>query len=152
MNIKESRVDQIGGIILGIFSLLLYFVIIPLEVGDTSKFGVSPRFLPQILALLLMFLSICQVISGYKKRGQEDQKIYTINPNELKLILKSLGVFIIYIIALNITGYLITTVVALAVFMFLYGQRNIKRIVLVSVGIPIAIYLFFTKALTMVLP
>jgi hypothetical protein len=152
MSINESKVDQIFGLLLGIFALLLFFVIIPNEVADTSKFGVSPRFLPNVLALLLLVLSICQIVSGFKKKDKKDQKTYTINPNELKLIGKSMLIFIVYLVAINIVGYLISTTVTLAVFMLVYGQKNIKKIALVSVGIPIVIYIFFTKALQMVLP
>ena len=85
-------------------------------------------------------------------RDTEDEEVYTINPIELKLIGKSLLVFIAYFIAIKLVGYIISTIAALVVFMLIFGQRNIKKIALVSVGLPIVIYIFFTKALQMILP
>ncbi len=152
MNFTESKVDQVGGIILGVFSLLLYFVIIPAEVVDVQKFGVSPRFFPKTMALFLLFLAICLFVSGYRKKRQEKQKIYAINPKELKLIMKSVILFACYIIAFNLFGYMIPTIAALAMFMYMYGQRKTRLLITISVGLPIVIYLFFTKALQMVLP
>ena len=152
MNIPESKVDQAGGLILGVFSLLLYFVIIPAEVVDVHKFGLSPRFLPETVSLFLLFLACSLFVSGYRKKGQENQKIYTVNPQELKLIGKSLALFVLYVIAFDLFGYMIPTIIALSIFMYMYGQRKIKLLATISIGLPIAIYLFFTKALQMVLP
>lgn len=152
MKFAESKVDQVGGIIFGVFSLLLYFVIIPTEVVDSQQFGVSPRFLPQLVALSLLFLAICLFVSGYRKRNQENQKIYTINPTELKLIAKTLILFALYILALDFLGYMIPTIVVLGIFMYMYGQRRIKLLIAIALGLPVVIYFFFTKALQMVLP
>lgn len=152
MNFTESRVDQIGGAILGVFSLFLYFIIIPAGVVDVQRFGVSPRFFPKVTALFLLLLAICLFVNGYRKKEQENQKVYEINPNELKLIVKSMIVFACYIIAFDLFGYMVPTIAALAIFMYMYGQRKIKLLIIVSIGLPIAIYLFFTKALQMVLP
>lgn len=152
MNIKESKVEQAGGIVLGVFSLLLYFLIIPAEVVDVQKFGVSPRFLPEKTALFLLLLSICLFVSGYRKIGQENQKIYTINAKEIKLVAKSLLLLVCYIIVFDLLGYIVPTIVTLAIFMYMFGQRKIKPLLLVSLGLPIIIYMFFTKVLQMVLP
>jgi len=152
MDFKESKVDLVFGIIIGIFSLLLYFVITPSQVPNVTRLGVSPRLLPNIIAFLLLILSISQIIGAFKVKDTGDEEVYTINPIELKLIGKSMLVFIAYFIAINLVGYIISTIAALAVFMLIFGQRNIKKIALVSVGLPIVIYIFFTKALQMILP
>jgi hypothetical protein len=57
-----------------------------------------------------------------------------------------------YIVLLEVAGYLLTTVAALGLLMFLYGQRRVKILLPVTIGLPVVIYLFFTKVLQIVLP
>ncbi|MDT8903443.1 tripartite tricarboxylate transporter TctB family protein [Anaeroselena agilis] len=152
MEISESRAEQAGGIILGVFSLLLYFVIIPAEIADVRGMGVSPRFMPQAVGILLFILAVSLFISGYRKRDRQGQKTYSLSRHEAKLVVKSLAVVAAYIVAFDMVGYLIPTIVVLGLLMYMYGQRKKKVLFSVALGLPVMIYLFFTKVLHMVLP
>jgi glycosyltransferase involved in cell wall biosynthesis len=152
MNFLESKVEQVGGIILGAFSLIVYFIIIPAEITEVRRFGVSPRFMPELVCVLLFAAAVCVFANGYKNRNNVKQKIYKISPTESKLVLKSLLLITLYILAFDLVGYMIPTIAALAVFMYIYGQRNKKLIFLISLGLPVLIYVFFTKVLQMPLP
>lgn len=152
MKITESSVEKYGGLLLAVFSLILYFIIIPLQVGDVKKAVVTPQSLPNALTLFMFFLSICLFISGYHKSKKSDQKIYTINISEIKLVVLSLVVIAVYILVIKYLGYLITTVIALAILMYAFGQRKLIKILSVSILVPIAIQLFFTNLMKIYLP
>lgn len=148
----ESKVERAGGIILGSFSLIVYFLVIPTEITEVQRFGVSPRFMPELVCMLLLVSAICLFVNGYMNRNNANQKVYRISPTESKLVLKSLLLITLYIVAFDWLGYMIPTIAALAIFMYTYGQRNIKLIVLISLALPTLIYVFFTKVLQMPLP
>ncbi len=152
MEISESRAEQAGGVILGVFSLLLYFVIIPAEVADVRGMGVSPRFLPEVVGILLFVLAVMLFMNGYRKRNQEEQKIFSLSRREAKLVVKSLVLVALYIVVFDFAGYIISTMLALGLFMYMYGQRKKKVLISVTLAIPVLIYLFFTRVLHMVLP
>lgn len=138
--------------ILGIISLIVYFLVIPAEITEVKRFGVSPRFLPEMVCMLLLFCAVCLFIGGYRKRNNVNQKTYSISPTESKLVLKSLLLIVLYIVSFDLFGYMIPTIAALAILMITYGQRNWKLIVLISLGLPVLIYLAFTQLLKMPLP
>lgn len=152
MRFSEAKAEQVSGGMLGVFSLILYFGLIPWQIGDVKVAGVTPRFLPEMLALFMLLLSVLLIINGYGKRNKPDQKFYSFAPRETALVIKSLLVISLYIILLEWSGYLLTTILALGSLMYMYGQRKKKVLLPVSIGLPIVIYLFFTKVLQIVLP
>jgi len=152
MEITESKAERAGGIILGVFSLLLYFVLIPAEIADAKALGVSPRFLPQAVGILLFTLSVALFISGYKKRNLSGQKVFKLSPLEGKLVIKSLAIVAAYIVAFELAGYIVPSIVTLALLMYMYGQRRKTLLVAISVGFPLFVYFAFTRLLHMVLP
>jgi len=153
VNFLESKVEQIGGIFLSGFSLLMLFVVIPAEIpAEKGIGGVSPQFFPQFVVLLLLVCAISTFVTGYLKRGKPNQKNYTITMREAKLVVLSLFLLAMYITAFDWFGYMIPTMAALLVFMYTFGQRKKKLLVMISLGAPLLIYLFFTKVLQMPLP
>jgi cobalamin synthase len=153
VNFLESKVEQASGVVLGVFSLLMLFVVIPLEISaDKGIGGVSPQFFPQLVVLLLLVCAISTFVTGYLKRNKPNQKNYTITVREAKLVAVSLLLLAIYITAFDWFGYMIPTMAALLVFMYVFGQRKKKLLGLISLGAPVLIYLFFTKVLQMPLP
>lgn len=152
MKITESQAEKYGGMILSIFSLILYFLIIPTQISNVENVLVSPQSFPKALAIVLLILSLCLFASGIKKNKKDDQKIYSISFSEIKLVLITLGIVAAYILVVKYLGYLITTIIALGILMFIYGQRKRKTILIVSIMVPILIEVFFTKLMKIHLP
>lgn len=152
MKANESKAEQAGGVILFIVSLLLLFVIIPIQIKDITTQGVPPRFMPQVLSGILLVLSVFLFYSGYKKKNTKGQKEYSITKQELKLVLITLGVVGIDIILYKFIGFIFTSIVTLAFLQYIFGQHKIWKIILVSIFLPVLISLFFNKALMINLP
>jgi D-alanyl-lipoteichoic acid acyltransferase DltB (MBOAT superfamily) len=152
VEVTESRAEQAGGIILGVFSLVLYFLIIPAEIADARLMGISPRFMPEVVGILLFVLAVLLFISGFRKRHLQEQKIYTLSRLEASLIMKSLAVVAVNIVIFELVGYIISTMLTLGLLMYMYGQRKKKVLFSITLALPIVFYLFFTKVLKMVLP
>ncbi len=58
----------------------------------------------------------------------------------------------VYIILLPIAGYILSSIVMLTVFIYLYGGRNIKVIIPLSVGLSLALYWFFADVMDILMP
>jgi membrane-associated HD superfamily phosphohydrolase len=153
MQIPESKAQIGGGIILSLFSILLYFYIIPTQILFSSRqMGVSPRFFPNALALLLLVFSLALIVDGYRMRNKKNQKVFSFAAKEVRLVFITLLVIALQIIGFQTIGYLVPAALALAVCMYLYGQRNYLKIALIAVLLPLGIKLFFVQALQVYLP
>ena len=153
MKIPEYKAQIGGGIILGLFSLALYFFIIPREVIYVKQqMGVSPQYFPNLLAWALFLLSVALGVDGYRSRNKKNQNIITINWKETKLVAITLGVIALQNIGFVAIGYLIPAMFAIGALMYVYGHRNFITIVVVSILLPVAIQLFFEKTLQVYLP
>jgi putative tricarboxylic transport membrane protein len=149
----EYQVLMVSGVIAIVFALILYFVIIPSTIADITDFGVSSRFLPEILAGVIGFLGIWLVVEGFvKKKGYIGDGKYIINLHDTRLILITIGIIALYIIALEYVGYIVTTCLLIGTLMWLYGERRIALVAAIAILFPIVIRIFFAYALKMQLP
>lgn len=62
------------------------------------------------------------------------------------------GIILLYIVAINLVGYYIASIVFMPIAMLILGQRNWKIIVGVDVGVMLFLYLFFGLLLSMQMP
>ena len=153
MKIPEYKAQIHGGIILGLFSLALYFFIIPKEIVFVKQqMGVSPQYFPNFLAGLLFVLSVALGVDGYRSRNNKNQKDIDLTWKETRLVAITLGVIALQNIGFETIGYLVPAMLAIAALMYVYGHRNYITIVAVSVLLPVAIKLFFEKTLQVYLP
>lgn len=153
MKIPEYKAQIGGGFILGLFSLALYFFIIPKEIVFTKQqMGISPRYFPNLLAGMLFVLSVALGVDGYRSRHKRIRKTFDITWRETRLVAVTLGVIALQIIGFNTIGYLIPAMLAIAVLMHIYGHKNRITILATAVLLPIGIQLFFEKTLQVQLP
>jgi len=153
MKIPEHKAQVWGGVILGLFSILLFFFIIPREiVFAKQQLGVSPQYFPNLLAGILFILSVALGIDGYRGRNKKNQKSFDITWKETRLVAITLGVIALQIVGFDTIGYLVPAMLAIATLMFMYGHKNYITIVAVSILLPVAIQLFFVKTLQVYLP
>jgi hypothetical protein len=153
MKVPEYKTQIYGGFILGLFSLILYFYIIPTEIVFTKRqMGVSPQYFPNLLAGFLFVLSIALAAVGYRNRHKKNQPEYELVWKESRLVFITLGIIALQIIGFNLIGYLIPAMLSVAACMYIYGHRNYYTIVIISILLPVAIQLFFEKTLQVYLP
>lgn len=62
------------------------------------------------------------------------------------------GIILLYIVAINLVGYYIASIVFMPIGMLVLGQRSWKIIVGVDVGVILFLYLFFGLLLSMQMP
>jgi len=151
-SVKESKMEQVAGIVLAVGSAIFLFLIIPNQIAHQEGVFPSPRTFPQIITGVLIFVSILLFFSGWMKRKQENQKVYTISKEAAKMSGITLGAMCIYIIILPIISYIPATALLAASLTFIYGQRNKILGIALAIAIPVLIYLAFTNLLFLRLP
>lgn len=150
--ITESQIERVIGIILFIFSLLLFVYIIPTQVKYSGTKTINPKTVPSLWTAVIMILSIASFINGWRTRNAPNQETVSVTTKELKLVL-----FTIFCIALCAFGmkylpYLVVTIVVLIGMMVVFGQRNKLKIAIAGIGVPVLIYCLFVFALHLRLP
>ncbi len=119
------------------------FLVSCFTIEDTAS-----RTFPTILCILCMLLAtifLVQILKG--KYTNAD-----INMSGTAKALLMAGIILLYIVAINLVGYYIASIVFMPIGMLVLGQRSWKIIVGVDVGVILFLYLFFGLLLSMQMP
>lgn len=153
MSLTERKANQILGIFFTVFALLLLFVIIPAQIKHIPNASPSPRFFPQIIAILLLVLGVFLLVSGLRRSTKAaDEVVFSLSLKEAKLVGLTLGVFVLYTVALYFIPYIPATIAAMGILVTAYGQKSKRKIIISSVLLPLIIYFSFTNLLMLRLP
>jgi uncharacterized membrane protein len=144
--------EQLAGVFLALFSLLLYFVIIPWQIESVRGAHPSPRSFPEVIAALVFVLAVCLFVSGWYKRNRPNQKIFRMSREEFRQSLITLMVMTGYTLLLYVLPYIPVTMAALGGLMWIYGQRKWWKLSLAVLILPATIYMAFTSLLKLRLP
>ena len=113
----------------------------------------GPRLLPYVAILLVAMSSIALIIKGVKERAVEEKPYFP--KGGVKKITKSFLMLVIYAIAMNWLGFLITTPFATLAFIYdLKGSSKVRLVsaVVISVLVPAALYALFVIGFQIKLP
>jgi len=134
-------------------SLYLYFESMKFEGLDVyGKLG--PSYWPKFLLICMMALSFLVAVDAIRERKKGDsEKAETSKADSGKVrFLFGVGFIVLYLILMQIFGFIILTPIFMIAFMYLLGERKKIWIFVVSIGITIIIIFAFTKAMYVPLP
>ncbi len=135
------RLELILSISMILFASFFYYL--------TFQLPERAMIYPLFVITLLMLLSMIQLFIAYfKKTDQESTAFKDIKWKQLLFVLITSG---IYVVLINIIGYLTSTFIY--VLVILLGLKTSKRLSIgVSVGFVLVLYLLFNLALNVPLP
>ncbi len=119
---------------------------------SSSALAVYPQFFPIILSVLGSLLCLSLLLKLIFTSGPHDQDIEIPRKENIYRIILFNLIICIYLLAFDPLGYLVSTSLSLALFMALFGLRDIKYYALVIVTIPPVIYYVFKKILYVAFP
>ncbi|MCM3740885.1 tripartite tricarboxylate transporter TctB family protein [Oceanobacillus luteolus] len=134
-----------------LFAIALLYLIYAYQIPSFPYTVVDADVIPKVLGYLLLILSV--FLFFIKDEESEEQKARrNIPKKEVGMLLGVGGLIILYIIFLEILGFVFVT----ALFIFLcsrfLGYKNYLANVLVSIILPVSLYLMFTQLLRISLP
>jgi len=140
---KITALSVLAGALLVRFYLIPNYIEVPQKYAFSS---LSPAFFPIlaiwfIAGLAILYLIHITLLSRGKSRynGENDW----ISAGEERMAYACSGVIIVYLLVLDYIGFLISTVLVLAVLLVLQGVRKPIKVSLISIGVTLGIYLFF---------
>ncbi len=138
--------DRIIAAVLFAFSVVLYFFIIPwaIEGAGQGGTGLTPDFMPRWIAITLGVLSAILFIVA--KPTHQQVKLFP------QRVLVTIALFVAYIALAPLVGYLISSMVIMAAYLLHFGVRKPLTLAVLSLGLPVVLYLFFAKVMLVVLP
>jgi len=137
--------DQKLGIGLIIFCIIMWFYCIPYHiVGD------APKFFPRLIIFFILIPAVLLIITRRQIPKGERQRFR--DRKDLHQAFLTAGFFLFYIALIDVLGYFTTSFLALMAFLYFFGQRDWKGIILVPAGILFFIYFVIERMLSFPLP
>ena len=140
--------DHIGGLIFLCFSVAYgyYANQIPLFPGDEYE-PFHAKSMPTMLAMLGISLSLLQLVAAHRKTQVKASDMLSFAGLDFKIISKLLVLMVLFAIALEWVGFLISTVFFLAGGYWLLGERRPKILFLASVPFATGFWYVLTQLL-----
>ena len=121
---------------------------------DGGDWALSPALFPLLLSGALALLSLALLLQGYRHLRAEREECSVPMSGEISMKKASLvfTLCILYAFFLPLIGFFIATLLFLAVFSLLVGERRPWLILLVSTLSPAVIFVVFRHGLKVLLP
>lgn len=144
-NMVKDR-DSLSGFIVLIFSIAGYFYS-EFKISSEAKVGVAPDFYPK---LLFIVIGICAVITLFGSIKRESKR--TMPKFNWPAVITVIALLIGYAYLLQLTGFIISSIIFMVAFMFVLGERKPLNMILIPVITSLLIYFLFSKAFMIMLP
>ena len=137
--------------------LMLTFTISSKGILKSNYNSISPELMPRIIgvvAVIVSVLMLIQAVSSYKKaeNATDDKKSESILSFLDKDKIVIIAMLVVYLLLLNILGYVISTIILSAAILNYLDKKHIKRNIIFSVIFPLACFIIFNYILQIWLP
>jgi putative tricarboxylic transport membrane protein len=159
-----KRRDYFLAIFLCVFGATVFLLsnTIPTKVAVEKSSVVNSRFFPKLMSGSLAILGIVLALQNLLKMKsipQPDARDGRSSPADLeekrksvsKLILAG-GLIFLYLVVFNRLGFLISSILFMGCFLWVLGNRHWPALLLVSLFVPVILYLVFRLLLAVMLP
>ncbi|EAQ67742.1 hypothetical protein MED121_17484 [Marinomonas sp. MED121] len=144
----SRRIDTGVGLGLAVLSSVIYFF-----AGQYTAFGVNtygPNFFPQLLAVLLFICSGCLVFNAL--RGNSKAELEGFHKGGLIKVGVTLAIAVLYLFAMQLLGFVISSMMFLYLIMFALGKKQHWRIALISISVTAVVWFIFAYLLMIPMP
>ncbi len=167
MNMKYGGIDKMKkgfkevytGSILLLFSLAMYFIIIPMNIKSYAVYGLPPSFFPKVVSAALAIFSLMLLISGIREGGagvfskkELAEHFKSINTRTVRNIGTVFGVFVLYLIGLGTVGFLISTPIIIVLLGLAFRWKRYVVLTVLALLTTVILYVIFGKVLGSPLP
>ncbi|ORC35367.1 hypothetical protein B4O97_09335 [Marispirochaeta aestuarii] len=144
----------------GFFSLILGLAVLIASFGidKTRLAGVGPEYLPKAVGIYISILSLILISNSLYElniKKTKEKKDKDEGPLEVRTFVASVILLISYIFLLKVLGFIIMSAVFLFGEMYILAPRNHRNILLfliLSTGLPTAVYFLFVNVFNLLLP
>lgn len=151
--------NTITGAVYLALGLFLVFVLIPVgidEPGNVEFAVLAPSYWPRVICFVLAALGTGMLVrfwmnmrSGDADGEKEISRFKGLQLWRVGIVI--VGTFVLYYL-LESLGFVLAGAIALALLLMFAGERRPVYVALISIGVPMLLYLFFTKAASIPIP
>jgi len=155
------KVNLITGMLLFILCVFLY-LLIPSQITmiETKRLSMSPAFYPRVVILTMAILSLVFALSSYRQYRKtadsappsEPGKRVSILGESSTRTLVTMGIMLGYVYLIEWIGFLLATPIGLGALMVHMGNRRLRVLCLVMIGVPLLLYFVFERIMLVILP
>lgn len=127
------------------------YLVLAYQIPSYPYTEVDADVIPKVLGYLLIFLSILLFLSK-DSETEEQKESRKIPKKEIGMLLAVAGFILLYIMLLELLGFVIVTTLFIYFCSWFLGYKNHIANGLVSILFPVLLYLMFTELLKMNLP
>lgn len=125
----------------------------PGMVGKLSTDQLGPSFWPKCLSIMMGILSVVMILRGLlEKEAAGAKPVFDVKSEGFRRVVKICGVMILFGILIYVAGIYAGMLVMLPLCMLLHGERSVKIMAALTVGIMAFIFLVFDIGLKVPLP
>lgn len=151
---KLSMATSIVFIVVAIF-----FFLVSLSFPPGSNGAVGPGYFPRIMCVLVVFLSCLNLINdlrAHKKmvaQGEKEEELTVFKKENLRVWI-SIGITLVYVIAVKVIGFVVSSIVFLFVLntYFRVHEKSKVAFVIIPFAVVAVLYFIFHNLLHVVLP
>jgi putative tricarboxylic transport membrane protein len=157
---RSAYKDVVLGVALLAISIFVLAWLIPVGIdspGTISNPALAPAFWPRLIMIAMTALSVVVLFQGLNRirivraEGIKAEPHVRNIAGNLKTAIAAVGLFV-FTWTMTWGGIVVPSMVALAFYMALYGERRLAIIIPVSMGVPLALYFFFLKVALVPMP
>jgi putative tricarboxylic transport membrane protein len=139
--------DLIAGVALLIFCAVAYWLTTGFdEPPSMLSQNVPPTFFPRIVLTAIALMAALLVVSGWRRGGEP--KSVRVRP----AVWLTAATIVLAASLVGLIGTLPVLALVAVVLPLLWGERRWRRIAVLCIGLPVAVYLVFTVALDVRFP
>lgn len=138
---------KINGLLAGIFFALGLFAFL-----YSFQFSEAAALWPKFFAVVLMILSIALIVDTKLKPDREQASENTISKHEYKLLAIIAATTVIYMIAMDLIGFTISSIALLFILFWIFGYRQLKNVLIISIASSVVVTVIFQVLLKVPLP
>jgi putative tricarboxylic transport membrane protein len=145
---SSKRINLSVGTGLSIFSVAVFLYANQYKGTGVNQYG--PNFFPQVLSVFLFITSVLLIVKAVK--GQSEEDLETIHFKGLIRSGITVLISVIYLFFMQVSGFLLATVIFLFVMMTYLGQKGIVKRIISTLSVSLIIYAIFYFFLKIPLP
>ncbi|MDD3339415.1 MAG: tripartite tricarboxylate transporter TctB family protein [Lachnospiraceae bacterium] len=150
--ISMKKCNYVISAVAAILGATILFFAFRLGIGFKAKGGIESGTWPGIMGGLLVFTAIILLIMTLSNKQKYEEMQVALKLPGNKLVYVMMGVFVAYCALLTVLGLYLSALVLIPAIMFLLGERNKKKMVIVTACTIVAVYVIFSLVLGTKLP
>lgn len=134
---------------LSVLAMPVFFLLLGIYIiVSSSAMSTSEGTFPRMVGWLTVLVSVVQLYNDIRKKDYKN----VFNHSNMRKVIEATAILFAYVLLLGKIGYIVDTILLSAVTMWFLNYKNIKVILISSIGFTLIVYCIFKILLKVPLP